>query len=512
MFSVRPSDGVHMSSNTAAPPRRRGRRIVAVLSVLLGAVIAAAGTFFVTTSAHALETGVWYKIESRHSGLVLGISSASTASGAELVQWDDNGSQDQQYRFVDAGGGYYKIQVRHSGMVLDVAGGSTDNGAKVQQWGDGGTTNQQWRITESGGYATIVNRASGKALDVWGRSTARGARVSQYTPNGGTNQQWALKRAEGGIQADLVVAQDGSGTHTTVQAAVNAAQRGSTILIKAGTYRGNVNVPADKTGLTFIGATGNAADVVIHDNRCASCSNGSGGTWGTTGSASVTLRGNDFTAEDLTFANTYDEAANGNSQAVAVKVIGDKMIFDNVRFLGNQDTLYADSPSTSSVSRQYYHDCYIEGDVDFIFGRGTAVFDGCRIHSLNRGSSSNNGYVTAASTELSNQYGYLIYKCELTSNAPNGSVYLGRPWPAGGSTTARGQVLFRESNLGAHFRADPWTDMSGLNWRDARLSEYENYGPGAGENGNRPQMSAGDAANYEPIDYLRGSDGWNPLR
>jgi pectin methylesterase-like acyl-CoA thioesterase len=501
-----------MSTNNAAPRRRPGHRLAAVLTAVLGAVIAAAGTFLVATGAHAVETGVWYSIESRHSGLVLGIRDASTASGAELVQWDTNGSQDQQFRFVDAGGGYYKIQVRHTSMVLDVAGGSTANGAKVQQWGDAGTTNQQWRITESGGYATIVNRASGKALDVWERSTARGTRISQYTPSGGTNQQWTLAPADGGIEADLIVAADGSGTHTTVQAAVNAAASGSTILIKAGSYKGNVVVPSSKTGLHFIGATGNARDVVIHDNRCASCSNGNGGTWGTSGSASVLLQGANFTAEDLTFANTYDEAANGNSQAVAVKVQGDRMVFDNVRFLGNQDTLLTDSPSTSTVSRQYYHDCYVEGDVDFIFGRGTAVFDGCRIHSLNRGSTSNNGYVTAASTEITNPYGLLFYRCELTSNAPSNSVYLGRPWPAGGSTTARGQVLFRESNLGDHFRDDPWTDMSGLSWRDARLSEYENYGPGAGENGNRPQMSDANAANHEPADYLRGSDGWNPIR
>lgn len=501
-----------MSTKTAERLRRR-RPLAAMLAVVLGGVIAAAGSLIAATGAQAVETGVWYHLESRHSGLVMGIRAASTASGAELVQWASNGSQDQQFRFVDAGGGYYKIQVRHSGLVLDVAGASRDDGATVQQWGDGGTTNQQWKITESGGYATIVNRASGKALDVWERSTAQGARISQYTPTGAVNQQWELIPAEGAIEADFVVAPDGSGTHTTVQAAINAAPSGSTILVKKGTYKGNVTVPSSKTGITLVGETGNAADVVIHDNRCASCSNGNGGTWGTSGSASVLLQGSNFTAEDLTFANTYDEAANGNSQAVAVKVQGDRMVFDNVRFLGNQDTLLTDSASATTVSRQYYHDCYVEGDVDFIFGRGTAVFDGCRIHSLNRGSTTNNGYIVAPSTEITNPYGMLFYQCELTSNAPSNSVYLGRPWPAGGSTTARGQVLYRQTAMGAHLRtAEPWSDMSGLAWEDARLREYQNTGPGATVNGNRPQMSSGDAANYEPVDYLRGSDGWNPIR
>ncbi|MEV3936437.1 pectinesterase family protein [Glycomyces sp. NPDC049804] len=497
--------------NLRVPPRRG--RTAAVLAAVLGAVIAAAGTFFITGTAQAVTTGVWYHIESRHSGLVLGIRAASTAGGAEVVQWSSNGSYDQQFRFIDAGGGYYKIQVRHSNQVLDVEGASSADGAKIQQWGDAGSANQQWRVTESGGYATIVNRASGKALDVWEWSTTAGGRISQYAATGAANQQWKLDPAEGDVDADYVVALDGSGTHTTVQAAVNAAPSGSTILIKKGTYKGNVTVPSSKTGITFLGATGNAADVVIHDNRCAACDNGSGGTWGTSGSASVLLQGANFTAEDLTFANTYDEAANGQSQAVAVKVQGDRMVFDNVRFLGNQDTLLTDSPSASTVSRQYYRDCYVEGDVDFIFGRGTAVFDGCTIHSLTRGSSTNNGYIAAPSTEITNSYGLLFYQCTLTSNAPSNSVYLGRPWPAGGSTTARGQVLYRQTVMGAHIRtAEPWSDMSGLAWEDARLREYQNTGPGATVNANRPQMSSGDAANYEPADYLRGSDGWNPIR
>jgi len=500
-----------MPLNTQRRPRRR--RLAAVIALLVGAVLAATGTLFAASGAQAVETGVWYNIQSRHSGLVLGIRAASTANGAELVQWDSNGSYDQQFQFLDSGSGYYRIQVRLSGKVLDVASASTADGALVQQWGDANSTNQQWKVTESGGYATFVNRATGKALDLWEWSTVKGGRVSQYTATGAVNQQWKLVPAAGAIEADLVVAADGSGDYTTVQAAVNAAASGSTILIKAGNYKGAVTVPSSKTGLTFIGATGNAADVVIHENRCAGCDNGSGGTWGTSGSASVLLQGANFTAEDLTFANTYDEAANGNSQAVAVKVQGDKMVFDNVRFLGNQDTLLTDSPSATTVSRQYYHDCYVEGDVDFIFGRGTAVFDGCTIRALTRGSTSNNGYITAASTEITNPYGLLFYQCNLTSNAPANSVYLGRPWPAGGSTTARGQVLYRESTIAAHIRtAEPWSDMSGLAWEDARLREYLNTGPGATVNANRPQMSASEAANYEPRDYLAGSDGWNPLR
>ena len=113
----------------------------------------------------------------------------------------------------------------------------------------------------------------------------------------------------------------------------------------------------------------------------------------------MTIDGNDFAARHLTFANDFDEAAHdyGAEQAVAVLTRADRLVFDDVRFLGNQDTLYHNSANADAVGRAYFRDCYVEGDVDFVFGRGTGVFDRCEIRSLSRGSSSNNGYVTAPS-------------------------------------------------------------------------------------------------------------------
>jgi pectate lyase len=207
-----------------AVPRRR-RLAMAIAVFVAGALAATSMAVWHGAKAQALEVGTWYNLESRHSGLVLGIRAASTANGAELVQWSSNGSLDQQFRFVDAGGGYYKIQVRHSNLVLDVESGSTADGAKIQQWGDAGSTNQQWRVTESGGYATLVNRASGKALDVWEWSTAAGGRISQYTPTGATNQQWKLNPVGGTSLPPGVDALDGFGEGTT------GGQGGTTVTV-----------------------------------------------------------------------------------------------------------------------------------------------------------------------------------------------------------------------------------------------------------------------------------------
>jgi pectin methylesterase-like acyl-CoA thioesterase len=109
-------------------------------------------------------------------------------------------------------------------------------------------------------------------------------------------------------------------------------------------------------------------------------------------------------------------------------------------------------------------------------------------------------------------YGFLFYQCNLTTNgAAAASVYLGRPWHPSGDVNAIGQVLYRESTLGAHIKSAPWTDMSGFSWKDARFSEYRNTGPGSGTGTDRPQLSDAQAASYTPQKYLAGSDGWNPI-
>ncbi|MGC5009188.1 pectinesterase family protein [Streptosporangium sp. DT93] len=315
----------------------------------------------------------------------------------------------------------------------------------------------------------------------------------------------------------IVVTADGSGDHTTVQAAVDAVPSGNTspvtILVREGTYKQQVVIPADKPYISLVGATRDPRRVVLTFDLSASTPKPDGsGNYGTSGSASYVISAPDFTARNLTFENSYDEAANGASQAVAVRTTGDRQVYDNVRFIGNQDTLYANTASATTFARQYFRDCYVEGDVDFIFGRATAVFDGCVIKALTRGSTTNNGYVIAPSTEIANPYGFLIHRSRLVSDAPDRTYHLGRPWPAGGSVTARGQAVFRESWIGRHVKDAPWSDMSGLSWRDARLAEYRNVGPGAGVNDDRPQLTAEQAAEFTPRKYLAGTDGWNPLR
>jgi len=303
-----------------------------------------------------------------------------------------------------------------------------------------------------------------------------------------------------GAATTITVAADGSGNYTTIQAAIAAAASGTVISIKAGTYHGQVSIPAGKS-LTLQGATGVATDVVITGNTPQS-------TAGAAGSATVLNLAANTTITGLTMANTYGSA----SQALALYAGGDRQVYRNVRVLGYQDTLLSWGGTGTAQVRQYIYKSYIEGAVDFIYGNGSLVIDSSTIRSLDRGSS-NNGYITAAATNATNPYGILITKSTLSSSAAAQTVALGRCWHAGGATDAIGQVLVRDSSLGGHIRqAGAWQDMSGFSWKTCRFNEYNNSGAGATQGTtDRPQMSAATAANYTPQKYLAGRDGWNPV-
>ncbi len=317
----------------------------------------------------------------------------------------------------------------------------------------------------------------------------------------------------------ITVAADGSGDHTGVQAAIDAVPAGGaervTIRVGAGVYREPVVLPADRPGITLLGATGDPRDVVLTYDRASGTPRPGGGTYGTSGSASAVISGDGTHVRDLTFENSWLRAEHPGvtaTQAVAVRATGDRLVFDNVRFLGHQDTLYANSPDEDTPARQYYRGCYVEGDVDFVFGRGTAVFDGCEFHSLDRGSDTDNGYVTAPSTPPGREFGFLVVRSRFTGDAPAGTVHLGRPWVPSSHPDAEPRVLVRDSWMGGHFREQGWVAMaSGHDWRRFRMREYRNSGPGALVTGDRPQLDPAEAAGHTAEAYLAGDDGWNPV-
>jgi pectinesterase len=322
-----------------------------------------------------------------------------------------------------------------------------------------------------------------------------------------------------GFSPTFVVAADGSGTHTTLQAAIDAvpALAQSTvrhfILMKPGTYR-EVVCANGKAPVTLYGAGPDASAVAVvagHYNAepkvegtpANPCNpNAAAKTYGTSGSASVAIYSDQFHAKNITFANDamknvangegYPEGASGRggAQAVALMTQGDRLVFDNVRVVGHQDSLYVKTANTGTVARAYFRKAHVEGDVDFIFGRGTAVFDQCRVHYVStRLPAGASTAMLAPSTSPLNRYGMLFVDSDFTADtgAVAGAIHLGRAWDEGVNATTNpyvagvspnGQLLVRDSRLGVHIQPTaPWTtSTSGRAWTadGNRFAEYRN--------------------------------------
>ncbi|WP_116126231.1 pectinesterase family protein [Lewinella sp. IMCC34183] len=306
----------------------------------------------------------------------------------------------------------------------------------------------------------------------------------------------AVLPAQDSLTYDFVVDGSGGGDFVRVQDAIDAVpalrKNRTLIFIRKGTYKEKLVLPPTATNVTFVGE--DVAETVLTYDDYAQRENRYGEEIGTSGSSGFFVFGDGFTARNITFENS----AGPVGQAVAVRVDGDQVIFENCRFLGNQDTLYPHGRG----SRQYYRDCYIEGTVDFIFGWATAVFDNCEIYCKSP------GYITAASTEEMDSVGFVFRDCTITGNAPAGSVYLGRPW------RPYAQTVFLDCKLGEVVHPLGWHNWGSEEKEGtAYYAEYGSTGPGAatGERvGWSHQLSEDEAQRYRSLDALFG--GWDPTR
>jgi pectinesterase len=312
-----------------------------------------------------------------------------------------------------------------------------------------------------------------------------------------------LKLEANPVRADFIVDQSGQGDFTSIQEAINATKafpdKPIVICIKKGVYREKVRVYSWNTKLTLKG-DGAAETIITWNDYFDKIDLGRNSTFHT---YTLKVEANDFTAENLTIANT----AGPVGQAVALHVEGDRCQFRNCRISGHQDTLYA----AGEGSRQYYRNCFIEGTTDFIFGEAIAVFDGCTINSKS------NSYVTAASTPEVQQFGYVFMNCRLTANEDVDKCYLGRPW------RDYAKVVYLNCHLNDHILPEGWSNWSNTN-RDqtAYYAEFQCEGPGARVSSRvkwSHQLSKKEAKAYTIANIFSassrtksGAGNWNPAK
>ncbi|MGP8021142.1 MAG: pectinesterase family protein [Limisphaerales bacterium] len=298
-------------------------------------------------------------------------------------------------------------------------------------------------------------------------------------------------------ETELVVAADGSGQFTNVQAAINAVPQNTNltnwcvILIKPGVYKELIYVQREKHFVRLVGE--DPEKTVLTYDLHAGLPGPDGKPISTFRTPSTVIDADDFVAENLTFQNS----AGPKGQALAVRLDGDRLIFRNCRFLGWQDTILGNR------GRHYYEGCYIAGAVDFIFGGAREFYEHCHINCLG------NGYITAASTPADHPFGYVFSHCRITGENPDVRTYLGRPWRAYASVT------FLNTEMSGVIRPVGWD-----NWRDpareqtARYAEFNSTGPGANPSARvkwARLLTERQAKAITVEQVLGDSDHWNPI-
>ncbi len=267
------------------------------------------------------------------------------------------------------------------------------------------------------------------------------------------------------------------GDFSFVQEAIDAVPYEESAVIRIGEGVFHEKLFCEKKDITFVGAGIDKTVIDFDDYANEIMEDGS--KRGTFRSYTAFFGGKRVAVRDMTIRNS---AGDGRvvGQAVAVYADADICLFENVELNGCQDTLFcAPLPRAERqkngfmgprvlterrLTKQYYKNCIITGDVDFIFGGADAVFDDCRIICNDRMHGSNrmldvmgaagsrvasvgagagkldkdqiditerlvNGYITAA-CGLSEDLGFVFRNCTVTGakGCEEGSVFLGRPW------------------------------------------------------------------------------------
>lgn len=290
-----------------------------------------------------------------------------------------------------------------------------------------------------------------------------------------------------------------------------------TIAVAPGVYHEKITL--DRPYIHLVGSSADECIITYGDYARDLMPDGS--KRGTFRSYTFLLDADHVTLENLTIRNSSFPRSKAG-QAVALYADGDNLQIKSCRLESYQDTLFTGplppAPmqiggftgpkefAERRVGRQYYKDCYICGDVDFIFGSAIAYFETCEIASVyseelalpSDGSTPIYGYATAASTPEGSPYGYVFDRCRFTSTCPKQSVYLGRPW------RDYAQTVLLNCDLGEHIHPEGFHDWNKPEARQTCLyAEYKSTGSGADNGQNRRADFVRSLSDEEALRYTK---------
>ncbi|GJN33295.1 hypothetical protein PR202_gb21877 [Eleusine coracana subsp. coracana] len=319
------------------------------------------------------------------------------------------------------------------------------------------------------------------------------------------------------VTRTITVARQGPGDFRTVQSAVDSVPDGNSewirIHVAAGDYWEKVSIPRSKNYIllegdgfwtTQIGFNDHAHPGVQEimsrgDAGIAEMVNRSAEVSPTFRSATFSVFADNFVARHIAFKNTYNmEDRSKPDQAVAALVAGDKAAFYDCAFFGYQDTL------CDFLGRHYFRDCVVMGAVvDFIFGFGQSIYDGCVIRSIVSPGVQQPGWVTAHARQQSWSPGGLVFKGGLLLGT--GRLFLGRAW------NRYATVVFYRVWMSDMVVPEGWQAWdAGNDVEDVTFAEHSCAGPGSNRSKRvawEKTLSEEEVQRFVDIKYI-DDDGW----
>ncbi|ESQ38732.1 hypothetical protein EUTSA_v10029493mg, partial [Eutrema salsugineum] len=285
----------------------------------------------------------------------------------------------------------------------------------------------------------------------------------------------------------VVVSQNGEGDFKTIQAAIDSIPSGNNnwiqIHLQNGIYNEKIVIPREKQKIIM---QGNTSEVIIQYND-AGQSNSSG---------PIIVYAEYFVAINITFKIKV---------APSIILMADKAWFYGCSFISVQDTL------ADLVGRHFFLNCYIEGAIDFIWGRGQSIYQNCVIHV--KGVVSNEmvnegqllpGFITAQGRESEQDTSGFVFKyCKIEGD---GNASLGRAY------RGYSRVVFYESSMSNIITPEGWDAWLYKGQEDKfTFAEVNCIGEGANKQrrvGWEKNLSASDVAFLVNTKTFIDEDGW----
>ncbi|KGN57171.1 probable pectinesterase 67 [Cucumis sativus] len=297
-----------------------------------------------------------------------------------------------------------------------------------------------------------------------------------------------------GTNRTIKVDINGNGEFKSIQAAVDSVPEGNSqwmiIHVRKGIYREKVHIPSSKPYI-FLRGNGKGRTSIVWSQSSSD----------NVESATFKVEAHNFIAFGVSFKNEAPTgvAYTSQNQSVAAFVAADKIAFYHCGFYSTHNTLF------DYKGRHYYDKCYIQGSIDFIFGRGKSVFHNCEMFVIDDKRLTIRGSITAQNRKSANENsGFVFIKGKVYGV---GGTYLGR------AKGAFSRVIFAKTYFSISVVPAGWTNWSHVgSTENLYHGEYDCYGPGS-ESGNRApwakQLTKEEATPFMEVTFIDGTD-WLP--